>query len=191
MRVLAFAISFFWTTAFALLALAAAGMIPSGPDRMAIIVATGGQAPALAVGFLLVSAAFLWAFVTVLFDEGGVKGDVDWVFRIAAASGVLLTTIVLLLLAPRQPIEAMTAALFAIALLLAPRQPIEAMTAALFAIAALAASMSAVDAERRALERTESRDEVDAVAGLMAAGAAHNTMLSVISQRRYPGREED
>jgi hypothetical protein len=171
MRVLAFAISFFWTTAFALLALAAAGMIPSGPDRMAIIVATGGQAPALAVGFLLVSAAFLWAFVTVLFDEGGVKGDVDWVFRIAAASGVLLTTIVLLLLAPRQPIEA--------------------MTAALFAIAALAASMSAVDAERRALERTESRDEVDAVAGLMAAGAAHNTMLSVISQRRYPGREED
>ncbi len=162
-RFIAFAISFFWMSVFAVLAMAAAGVIETGKGGGILVNFAGMATPVFVVGFLLVAAAFLWAFIATIFDDGQAPGDVDWIVRVAVASAVVVSTFALLFLAP-----------FA---------PEDALAGALLAIAALGASVSAVDAECRIAMRRSVADKVGVVAGRMALGAAHNTMLSAISQR--------
>ena len=141
-RPIAFAVSFFWMSAFAFLAVGAAGLVPAGPGGLDVPVLSGSVAPLLAIGFSLVATVFLWAFVAVVFDRGDIPGDLE-----ILASTVLMVT-------------------------------------------ALAASLGAVDVEGRAARRSARTDNVGKVAGLMAAGAAHNTMLSAISRRALSDRSD-
>lgn len=169
-RPIAFAVSFFWMSAFAFLAVGAAGLVPAGPGGLDVPVLSGSVAPLLAIGFSLVATVFLWAFVAVVFDRGGIPGDIDWIARIAFASAILMTSVVLLVFAHLQPLEI--------------------LASTVLMVTALAASLGAVDVEGRAARRSARTDNVGKVAGLMAAGAAHNTMLSAISRRALSDRSD-
>lgn len=164
-RPIAFAVSFFWMSAFAFLAVATAGLIPAGPGGLNMPVMSGPVVAMFTIGFSLAATVFLWAFVAVIFDRGEDTGDIDWIARVAFASAILMTTIVLFV----------SVSLY----------PLETLAATILAVTALTASFGAVDAERRATRRLAKTDNLDSVAGLMAAGAAHNTMLSAISLRGY------
>lgn len=179
-RLLTFVTSFFWLCAFTVLAFVTAGeaggdwISGTGADHGGLSVLTrSGTVLALAYG--LTAAAFLWSFVTVIFDNGDAPGDTDWAVRAACGAGIL----------------SMAASL----LVVAGEGGLQSALIPLVTVAGLLATANAALGERRAIELTVNVNEAALLANRMALGAAHNAMLSRISGRSegaipVPGREE-
>ncbi len=167
-RLLTFVTSFFWLCAFTVLAFVAASEAGAewmagagaGLDGLSVLTRSGAL---LALAYGLTAAAFLWAFVTVIFDNGDAPGDVDWALRAATAAGIL----------------SMAASL----LVLAGEGGLEAALIPFVTVVGLLVTANAAHGERRAIELTVKVNEAALLANRMALGAAHNAMLSRISGR--------
>jgi hypothetical protein len=166
-------LAFHWAVAFALLAAAcvsvgqgnagALGIIGWAADNSSDAILGGqGLAALLALCFATVSVLFLWVLLTTFFGDG--EGD-EQVIKMAFGSACSALTLVLVLGA----VEAANGLFGAVAAVLA----------------ALLASYVAICAERLTASISEVPDEADirAAARVMAAGAAHSSMLSRLSGR--------
>jgi len=172
---LTYLLPFHWMAVFALLAvLAASGAGGTGyvleilgatvaPDENAgfgAVVST-----VFATGFALVAVLFFWSLVTSAIGGDDFPGPVADVSSLAFGTAIgAMTT--LFLVAAIHPVTGL-------------------FQAVAFQIAALAASYVAVHCERRASSLTVvvEGEDVRAAARLMAAGAAHSSMLTRLSGR--------
>jgi hypothetical protein len=111
---------------------------------------------------------FVWGFILAFFGKSVEEGEQADILSTAHAVAAVAVTSVL------------------VATILLPGQP--AFGPLVLQIGSLAASFLACQMERLAMqgERESGIDDVRAAARLMAAGAAHNTMLSRISGRERP-----
>lgn len=176
---LTYVLPFHWMMVFALLA----GLAGSGDSGMQTALLTlGASAPGFdagsptgnllstvfATGFGFVAALFLWSLVTAAVGDAEFPGPIDEVSGLAFAGGIAAMS-ALVLFGAFRPIDGL-------------------FQAAAFQVAALGASYVAVHAQRRAasLHTIVEGDDLRAAARLMAAGAAHSSMLS-----RLSGRNED
>ncbi|MCB1418440.1 MAG: hypothetical protein KDJ74_05325 [Notoacmeibacter sp.] len=164
-RLLTFVTCFFWLSAFTLMALTAAGHgLGQAPAAgHSFFPALLNSDMGLALGYGLAACGFLWAFATVIFDNGDTPGDVDTAVTASCAAGILVLAASLLVSAGRGETEA---ALYSIV-----------------AVIGLLATANTAHSERRAIELVERADEAARVASRMALGAAHDAMLSRISGR--------
>lgn len=169
-------LAFHWATAFALLAAAcvagghsgAAGALSligmSMPGPAGMLFADSAVAAFLALSFATVSVLFIWALLTTFFAGDG-SGDEEQVIKLAFGAACSVLTLMLVAGA----VETSAGVFPAVAMLLA----------------ALLASYLAVCAERWSSALSDIPDEADirAAARVMAAGAAHSSMLSRLSGR--------
>lgn len=121
----------------------------------------------LAICFALSAVLFVWGFVLAFLGKSVEEGEQADILATAHAAAAVAVTSVL------------------VATILLPGQP--AFGPLVLQIGSLAASFLACQMERLMMsERQTNTDEVRAAARHMAAGAAHNTMLSRISGRERP-----
>lgn len=173
-RLLTLFVAAYWTTFFAILALAAAGEVAGegfpalhallSPGTSPFRIPAGAPVSAgLAVGFLLVAMLFLWTLATMLFGER--QGDGDELVRLALAAAAGAMTVLLAL----GVWSGMSDVLSVVTL----------------QFTALLVSYGTILAE--AARQAERSDAADPRAGgparAMAVGAAHHTMLSRLSRR--------
>ena len=172
-QILTSVIAIFWMAAFGLLAVTAAA---GGDKGMAdlfgvlgapVVEAAGHQAVAglYATLFALAASLFLWTFFTAFLGEHGAPGAAEEVARLAFGLAMIAFAFVL------------------VGGIVEHAQGVFAVVAVI--LAALAASYLVVAAERwRSFMWTAPEsDDVRAAARLMAAGAAHNSMLDRLSGR--------
>jgi len=173
-RLLTLFVAAYWTTFFAILALAAAGEGAGegfaefhalvSPEASRLPLAAGAPAnPLLAIGFLLVAVLFLWTLATTLFEARAGEGDDVARLALGAAAGMMT---VLLALGGWSGVG-------------------DALSAVTLQFVALLASYGAILAEsaRQAARAGAEKPAAAATARAMAIGAAHHTMLSRLSRR--------
>ena len=179
-HILTMLIAFHWMTVFAMLAivstvdpehgvLAALRFLGAVPLPEASALGGGPLAAALlAVVFAVASVLFLWTLLTVSLGDGPFGSETEAVARRAFGSGIAVLSL-LLIGAGLLPVSGLF------------------VTSAV-ALAALLASYLAVHAERWAVSSLSSPDHADlhAAVRVMAAGAAHNAMLTRLSGRANP-----
>jgi hypothetical protein len=180
-RILTIFIALHWTVVFAALT-ALAGM--NGGENFAAVLAAIGSAfpvaslpaPAsaalcamLAVGFGIVTALFLWMFVTGLLDRRGQGSEADEVAGLAFGSAIAVLTLLFIGCASMPAASGFYHAL-----------AIE--------LAALLASYLAVCAERRMAVITRVRpDQLGGAAHAMALRAAHESLVHRLLAGRIDG----
>ena len=173
-RLLTLFVAAYWTTFFAILALAAVGEVTGdgfpvlhalvSPDASPFRVPAGAPVSSLlAIGFLLVAMLFLWTLATVLFEAR--QGDGDELARIALAAAAGAMTVLL-----------------ALGVWSGIRDVLSAVT---LQFVALLVSYGAILAEaaRQAARSSSAEPGTTGPARAMAIGAAHHTMLSRVSRR--------
>ena len=182
-RIIAFFVGAYWMAFFSLLALAAMAEATgevyaifqalSLPGSSGALDVEAGPflSTALAIGFSLAAALFLWMLGTALVHRNREVGDTDDVARVAfgVATGMMA---VLLAVGVWYPVHGLFAS-------------------SSMQLAALLVSYIAVYAKQRRGTHApqEQPDDVTATARFMALGAAHSSMLTRISGR--PGSQDE
>lgn len=169
-QILTSVIAIFWMAAFGVMAITAAAGGENGLANLfgmlgAPVAETAGH-PTAAGLFALVAALFLWMFLTAFFGDHATSGAGEEVARMAVGLAMVVLALVLVV---GGLVERAQGVFIAVAVILA----------------ALAGSYLVVAAERlRSVLWTEPEsDDIRAAARLMAAGAAHNSMLDRLSGR--------
>lgn len=173
-QILTSVIAIFWMAAFGVMAITAAAGGENGLANLfgmlgAPVAETAGHPTAaglFAILFALVAALFLWMFLTAFFGDHATSGAGEEVARMAVGLAMVVLALVLVV---GGVVERARGVFIAVAVILA----------------ALAGSYLVVAAERfRSVLWTEPEsDDIRAAARLMAAGAAHNSMLDRLSGR--------
>ncbi|WP_187971400.1 hypothetical protein [Aquibium microcysteis] len=173
-RLLTLFVAAYWTTFFAILALAALGEVRGAgfPVLHALVSPAGSpfQVPAgapvsalLATGFLLVTMLFVWTMATVLFEVRQGDGEEPARIALASAAGAM-------------------AVLLALGVWSGTQDVLSAVTLQFIALLASHGVIQAEAARRDA--RSRAAEPVDAgTARAMAIGAARHSMLSRLSRR--------
>lgn len=181
-RLITFFVAAYWTTFFAILALASvgevagenvpllAGLVPAAPSPLP---GTAGWAVSaiLAIGFLLVAVLFLWTLATTIFEGARKRGDGDGIARMALCAAAC-----------------MMAGLLVVGVASGMRDTFSVVSTQLVALLVSHVAILA-DAGRAAEREREALAVKGGSARTMALGAARNSMLSRLSHRD-PGPEK-